>query len=224
MAVAQSVTASHGNAYTCDGGWLAGMQQDLRVTTPHHNTHGNVGPTYRSGTMGPQTARVRRDSEGGLVARANVRVPRVFSLWAETGAGLPYWFDTNTYWARWRPVNDTVEQSKINPATLSKITRQEYEMENGVGAYGAPPASPKPAAPTDMRAAVARHVDSNATLEDVRRENDRYVITLRVTARGQVTRTMENLSEDTAFADIQDHGIIASGNQKDLATISLKRR
>ena len=45
-----------------------------------------------------------------------------------------------------------------------------------------------------------------------------------VTARGQVTRTIESLNEDNAFTDVQDHGIIASGGQQDLATISLKRR
>ena len=223
-----TTTASHGSAYTCNGGWLVGMPHDLHVTTPWHNTHGNVGPTSDSGTMGPQIARIRRDSEGGLVARANVREARIFSVWAETGAGIPYWFDNNTYWARWRTVNDTVEQSKINPATLSKIARQVYEMENGVGTYGAASSAAAPpsaaAAPVDMRSSMARHVDSSATLEEVRREGDRYVLTLRVTARGQVTRTMESLSDDTAFTDVQDHGIIASGNQKDLATLSFRRR
>ena len=65
-----------------------------------------------------------------------------------------------------------------------------------------------------MRALVARHVDSNATLEDVRREDDRYVLTLRVTARGLVTRTIENLSEDAAFADVQDHGVITDAGKR----------
>ena len=50
------------------------------------------------------------------------------------------------------------------------------------------------------------------------------MLTRHVTARGQVTRTMERLSDDAAFADVQDHGIIASVGQNDLATISLKRR
>jgi hypothetical protein len=70
---------------------------------------------------------------------------------------------------------------------------------------------------------VARHIDSNATLADVRSENERYVLTLRVTARGRVTRTMESLGDDTAFTDVQDHGIIAGGGQKDIAMISLRR-
>ncbi len=223
----QTVMARNGSAYTCDGGWLVGVPTDLHAKTTRHDQHGGAGPTYRFGTMGPQTARLRRDSEGGLVARTNVREPRVISVWAETGAGIPYWFDTNTYWARWRPVDgssDSGDFAKINPKTMSKIKRQEYEMENGVGAYAATTAPEKPAAPFDIRAAVARHIDSNATLEDVRSENDRYVLTLRVTARGQVTRTMESLAEDTAFTDVQDHGIVAGGGQKDIAMISLKRR
>ena len=75
-----------------------------------------------------------------------------------------------------------------------------------------------------MRTIVVRHIDSNATLDDVRREDDRYVLTPRVTARGQVTRTMESLTEDAAFVDVQNHGIVTSVGQMDVATISLKRR
>ena len=71
---------------------------------------------------------------------------------------------------------------------------------------------------------LAQHVDSNATLEDVRLEDDRYLLSLRVTARGQVTRTIERLSDNAAFADIHDQGIISSSGQNDLATISLKLR
>ena len=57
----------------------------------------------------------------------------------------------------------------------------------------------------------------------MRRENNRYVLKLRVTARGQVRRTIESLSEDAAFADVEDHGIITSAGQKNLAMISWKR-
>ena len=187
--------------------------------------YGDAEPTYRFGTMGPQTARFRRDSKGGLVARANVREPRVISVWAETDAGIPYWLDINNYWARWRPVydaSDSGDLTKINPATLRKIARQAYELENGVSSAATVPA--KPAAPFAMRPAVKRHIDSNATLEDVRSEDNRYVLTLRMTARGQVTRTIESLSEDSAFTDVQDYGVIASGGQNDIATISLRRR
>ena len=75
-----------------------------------------------------------------------------------------------------------------------------------------------------MRTIVVRHIDSNATLDDVRRKDDRYVLTPRVTACGQVTRTMESLTEDAAFVDVRDHGIVTSVGQMDLATISLKQR
>jgi hypothetical protein len=239
----QTVTALRGVAYTCDDGWLVGTaKQDLRVTYPKHNHYNYKDVDYRLSSIGPQIVRLRRDSEGGLVGRTDVREARVFSVWAETGAGIPYWFDINTYWTRWTPTLPTpalVPNDVIAPDKLQRIERQVYEQENGAGSYsaaavatnGKSPAVPAFAAlsapsqtPPDMRTMLTRHIDSNATLEDVRREDDGYVLTLRVTARGQVTRTIESLSENAAFMDVQDHGIIASGNQKDIATISLKWR
>ncbi len=237
----QTVTAQRGVAYACDDGWLVGkVRQDLRTTYPKHNHYDYKDVDYRLSSMGPQIVRLRRDVEGGLVGHTKVREAREFTVQAGSGKGIPYWFDINTYWTHWMPTVPTpvpMPNDVIAPEKLQRIERQAYEQENGVGSYAAATAGGKsltasaseaPSAPTqssaDMRALVARLVDSNATLEDVRREDDRYVLTLRVTARGQVTRTIENLSEAAAFADVQDHGIINSTGQKDLATISLKRR
>ena len=239
----QTVTAQRGVAYTCDDGWLVGkINQDLRVTYPKHNHYDYKDVDYRHGSLGPQIVRLRRDVEGGLVGRTNVREAREFTWQAGSGKGLPYWFDINTYWTRWKasvPTPVPAPNDVISPEKLRHIEGQAYEQENGAAPTGAAAtkapaeittasASTTPAAltqtPADMRAMMARHVDSNATLEDMRLESDRYVLTLRVTARGQVTRTMESLNSDTAFADIQDHGIISSSGQKDLATISLKVR
>jgi hypothetical protein len=233
----QMATAVYGVDYRCDGGWLVGSKRDMVIKTAHHNSIHRGEVSYRTGSAGPQAASFRRDVDGALVAYANVRESRVFSLWAETGAGIPYWFDTRTYWARWTPVYDTGSATKANPATMGRLERQEYELENGVGSYAAAVAAAKssttattnatapsvPQTPEATRTMVARYIDRNASLEDVRREGDRYVLTLRVTARGQVTRTIENLSDDATFTDIQDHGIITGGNQTDIATISLRR-
>ena len=125
----------------------------------------------------------------------------------------------------------------IAPEKLQRIKRQVYVQENGIESYAAATAngkSPNLSAsavppvplltPADVRTMVVRHIDSNATLDDVRREDDRYVLTPRVTARGQVTRTMETLTEDAAFVDVQEHGIVTHVGQMDLATIDLKRR
>ena len=234
----QTVTARRGVAYTCDDGWLVGkIKQDLRATYPKHNHYDYKDVDYRHGSLGPQIVRLSRDVEGGLVGQTKVREARVLSLWAETGAGIPYWFDINTYWTRWKATAPTpvpTPNDVITPEKLRRIEGQAYEQENGAASIAAgttitqsasTTASAAPAQkPADVRAMLAQHVDSNATLEDVRLENDRYVLTLRVTARGQVTRTIESLSDNTAFADIQDHGIISSSGQKDLATISLKLR
>ena len=241
----QTVTAKRGVAYTCDDGWLVGMaKQDLRVTYPKHINYDYKVVDYRLSSMGPQIVRLRRDIEGGIVGRTNVREALIFTTWAETGAGIPYGFEINTYWTHWVATVPTplpMLNDVIAPEKLRRIERQAYEQENGVGSYAAAAANGKSAnvsvsasapatipsvaqSPLDVRTMVARHIDSNATLEDVRSEGDRYVLTLRVTARGQVTRSIESLSADAAFADVQDHGIIASSNQKDIATISLKLR
>ena len=228
-------------AYTCDDGWLVGrVEQDLRISYPKHNHYDYKDVDYGLSSLGPQIVRLRRDVEGGLVGRAKVREALEFTWQAGSGKGLPYWFEINTYWTHWMatvPKPVPTPNDVIAPEKLQRIERQAYEQENGVGSYAAATAKDKspnvsaPAilasaavSPADMRAMVARHIDSNATLADVRREDDRYVLTLHVTARGQVTRTIESLSNDAAFADVQDHGIIASGSQKDVATISLKRR
>ena len=125
----------------------------------------------------------------------------------------------------------------IAPEKLQRIKRQVYEQENGIESYAAATANgkspnlsasaappvPSPT-PADVRTMVVRHIDSNATLDDVRREDDRYVLTPRATARGQVTRTMESLTEGAALVDVQDYGIVTSVGQMDVATTSLKRR
>ena len=237
----QTVNARRGVAYTCDDGWLVGrVEQDLRISYPKHNHYDYKDVDYGLSSLGPQIVRLRRDVEGGLVGRTKVREALEFTWQAGSGKGLPYWFEINTYWTHWvatvPPLVPTANDV-IAPEKLRRIQRQAYEQENGVGSYAAAaansksPTAPAPVvapaqlpAPADMRAMVARHIDSNATLEDVRSEDNRYVLTLRVSARGQVTRTIESLREDAAFADVQDHGIIESAGQKNLATISLKWR
>jgi hypothetical protein len=44
-----------------------------------------------------------RDVEGGLLARFDKTTRKVFSLWAETGAGIPYSIHTESRWARFAP-------------------------------------------------------------------------------------------------------------------------
>ena len=156
-------------------------------------------------------------------------------LWVETGAGIPYWFDINTHWTHWVetvPTPVPVAIDIIAPEKLRSIERPEvYEQENGIGSYpGAASSGQSPTAsasrmlasaapsPTELRTTVLRHIDSSATLENVRREDDRYLLTL------QATRTIESLREDAAFSDVQDHAIITSGSQNNFATISLQRR
>ena len=73
----------------------------------------------------------------------------------------------------------------LAPEKRRSIERQVYEQEYGTGSYAAATANgklPNPSTPAtlsravtsraDMRTMVARHIDSNATLADVRREDE----------------------------------------------------
>ena len=73
----------------------------------------------------------------------------------------------------------------IAPEKLQRIKRQVYVQENGIESYAAATANgktPNIAAsaaapvplltPADVRTMVVRHIDSNATLDDVRREDE----------------------------------------------------
>ena len=91
--------------------------------------------------------------------------------------------------------------------TRRSIERQVYAQENGVGSYAAATANGKLPNPStsatlsravtsraDMRTMVARHIDSNATLADVRREDELDCAVLQhvrieVVALGPVCRT-----------------------------------
>ncbi len=134
----QTITVKRGVDYTCDGGWLVGVfKQDLQVTYPKHHHYDSRNVDYRHGSMGPQLVRLQGDAGGGLVGLTSVRTTRVLSLWAETGAGIPYWFDTDTVWTHWVPTaleTGAMPGDVANPAKMGRMERQNYELENGVSA------------------------------------------------------------------------------------------
>ncbi len=136
----QTIAAQRADAFTCDGGWFVGaFKQDLLVTYAKPDHHGGAIQNLRRSSLGPQTVRLRRDAEGGLVARSVVRLPRVLSLWAETGVGIPYWIDYETIWARWEPTAQQAagtrpEHANVNAAAIARHARQEHELEGSGGA------------------------------------------------------------------------------------------
>ncbi len=184
--------------YGCKNGWLVS--------------------TARGGTYS-----VRRDGAGDLEGRLTVREARVISLWAETGAGIPYWFDDKTRHARWA----AVRPGAAAPETLTGLAKQEYDLTYGknspavakaAAANGAIP----PRTSWDASAAIRELVDRSATVEKIAIDGGRYVLTLRVESAGPVSRTIENLHGSAHFQDVQDHGIVSGGNKPSLATISMR--
>ena len=223
FASSETNTLLHGTNYTCKDGWLIGMPRNMSIV--------------RSGRQ--ESAEFRRDVEGGLVARAHIREFRVFSLWAETGAGIPYWSDMRTYWAHWsangatRSPLATGRASQAELAQMGKREREEYLLEHGVNASAASPNLPtKRSAPRldfeEMRALVKQRVDRNAVLEDFRHDGMRYVITIRVSARAQIGRTLENFQEEPEFVDVRDDTMSGkngnTGATADVAKISFRSR
>lgn len=187
-----TATVQRGVHYECKGGWL----------------------------VGPPGASVRREADGDLVGRLEIRQARVIPLWAETGAGIPYWFDTTVRQSRWSAVGASAI-GRAAPRTMSRLEKQEHDLEYGT-AGGATAGRAASDAPYDVNKALLALVDRDAIVEKISQEGGRYVVTLRVESRGQVSRTIENLRADAHTQDVQDHGLISGGNQRDIATISLR--
>jgi len=191
--------------------------------------------------VGSGTTRFWRDG-ADLAAELTVRTARVFSLWAETGAGIPYWFDDKTRLARY-PSQRAADAAAAAKVPLPALAREEYEQTYGkpaaaaaaeaaaaaaaAAALPAPGSVPQPtprAAPPayDINAEVRALVDRNATVENIAFDNGRYVLTLRVESSAPVGRTIENLRGNVFIEDVQDHGTISGGNRAALATLSMR--
>jgi hypothetical protein len=133
----RKATLLHGTHYTCEDGWLVTPKADLSIRTVSQNAiHRDV--QYRGARHAADTTmHFRRDVNGGLVARVQVRDYRVLSVWAETGAGIPYWSDVRTHWAHWpsaRMRSATImagNATRAEVAQMSRLEREEYERENG---------------------------------------------------------------------------------------------
>lgn len=184
---------------------------------------------------GHSSIQIRRDSTGSLEARMTVLTPRVISVWAETGAGIPYWFDSKTNTVRWAAVSSSWTGSAAPPDTgnagppprpSAGIAQQEWDLTYGSGPVASTTAAATAATrgdkPYDAQKEIRALIDRDAAVEKIQYEGNRYVVTLRVESRGQVTRTLENLRADAYMQDVQDHGVISGGTRPDVATISLR--
>lgn len=198
----KSATVQRGVHYECKRGWLKGIAQ---------------------------SASIQREHGGDLTGRSEERTARVFSLWAETGAGIPYWFDTTILSARWVAVSPSSAGVAGPSRPMSALEKQEFDLTYGKGSAkdraagtSARAAAPISDAPYDVTKEIRAHIDRNASLESIRFEDKRYVVTLRVESRGALLRTLENLRDDRDMQDIQEHGVVSGGTRPDIATISLR--
>jgi hypothetical protein len=188
--------------YDCKRGWLV-------------PTGGRDGPWVRRAVGG--------DLEGHLVERT----ARVIPLWAETGAGIPYWFDSSTRTARWAFTSSTyggmAAPNSPPPRTADRIARQEWELTHGAGASAA--SGDRGDRPYHTHKEIRALVDRDAAVEKIDYDGKRYVVTLRVESRGQVSRTLENLRADSYMLDVQEHDTVEVGTGRSgvrIATISMR--
>ena len=185
----QKVTVQRGLHYDCKGGWL----------------------------VGPAKARVQRDASGDLVGRLEERQARVISVWAETGAGIPYWFDTTTRAARWLSIGAS-DIGQTQQRSSTRFEQQERAQEQGTSAGGNADSGWSQSGEAALRALV----DRNAEVDKIVFDGKRYVLTLIVESRGPATRTLENLRANPIIKDVQDHGMITASKGRDIATISAR--
>ena len=175
-------------------------------------------------TRGQPGAHVRRNANGDLEGRLVERTARVISLWAETGAGIPYWFDSKTRSARWAAVGSPslAPPSGPPPRPSAGVAQQEWDLTYGGGPVKPMSPAPRGNQPYDAQKEIRALVDRDAVVENISRDGGRYLLTLRVQSRGQVLRTLDNLRGNAWMQDVQDHGVVPGGNRHDIATISLR--
>ena len=188
-----NVNITRGAHYECKNGWLASLHSEPRTS-------------------------VRRDAGGDLEAIRSIKRARVFSVWAETGAGIPYWFDTETQTARWSAASDSPSSFASPPARQrSRLAQAEYDQENGTSGGAARNDS------FNVDKELRAMIDRDAIIETIRFEGrGRYTLVLRVESRGQVTRTMENLRANANIKEVEDLGVVSSPKQRDVAMISVQ--
>lgn len=195
------VVLRYGTNYRCKRGWLVAVNPDL------------------------STPSIRR-SGAGLEGELIERTQRVIPLWAETGAGIPYWIKDTPYSVFWAtaPRLTAATADGVPPRPTERLAQQEWDLTYGSG-LGSPPQR-KPMSPAggigDVQAFLRGFVDRNAEVESIRSEGVRYVVVLRVESRGAVTRTVENLRADPHVQDVVDHGVVSGGSRPDTAMISLR--
>ncbi len=187
-----TVNMTRGAQYECNNGWLASLTSEHRTS-------------------------LRRGEDGELVASRAVKRARVLSLWAETGAGIPYWYDTETQSARWAATSDSAAYTAtLPPRLVNKFEKQARDLEYGPGGREV---SDKP---YDVDKELRAMIDRDAIVEAIRYEGGRYTLVLRVESRGQVSRTLENLRANPDVKDAEDLGVVSSAKQRDVAMISVR--
>ncbi len=190
-----------------------------------HCKRGWLVPT--AGRDGPWVRRaVGGDLEGHLVERK----ARVIPIWAETGAGIPYWFDNSVRTARWAYTSGTyggmAAPNSPPPRPADSIARQERDLTYGACASGGSGAAgDRGDRPYHTHKEIRALVDRDAVIEKIDYDGKRYVVTLRVESRGQVSRTLENLRADSHMQDVQEHDTadVSTGRSGvRIATISMR--
>ena len=259
-AITKTVNVQRGTHYKCDGGWLVGEPQPMSLIGMNRASIGKFQRNYERGNerkneryptrlVGLQTARLCLDNSGSLVARADVREAREFSIWPGT-RGIKYWVDVTPHWTRWQNEGDA-PGTKISPQVMARVEREAYEKENGVSLpASATPATTastrsvntptpalivlpaKPVEPTAPLATVSgrdlqallQNISDRASLEGVTRNGERIVVRVHFTDIAQITSTIKSLNESGAFADIQRDNMTTGSGKNGIATISMKQR
>ncbi len=155
--ITQTISLQRGVHYKCESGWLVGEPQAMsligmdrtQISKFQRNfERGNERKSerYPTRSVGLQTARLRLDSSGSIVALSDVSEAREFSIWPGT-RGIKYWVDVTPRWARWQNEGDA-PGTKISPQVLARIERELSEMENGTNVRASVPASGLPPSPT----------------------------------------------------------------------------
>ncbi|MBP7624509.1 MAG: hypothetical protein KA763_11105 [Xanthomonadales bacterium] len=160
-----------------------------------------------------------RDVRGGLQLRFDKTERKVFSLWAETGAGIPYSIHTQSRWARFAAVDV--------PAFWTP-TVQNLPLDDRVRAVADPDGwlqRDEDPRVTDLRIRARKLMGADAQLLNFKRENDYVLFTGTLPDRSALDALLVALKSqrEVAGATLESTMDLSFGRVRFVIHVNLKR-
>jgi hypothetical protein len=160
-----------------------------------------------------------RDVRGGLLVRFDKTERKVISLWAETGAGIPYAIHTQSRWSRFAPVE---VPSFWTPTAQNLPLDERAQTASDPDGWLQKDEDPRV---LDLRIRVRKLMGADAQLLNFRRENDYVLFTGTLPDRAALEALLAALKQqpEIAGATLEHTMAMSFGRVRFVIHLNLKR-